>query len=173
MTRPVVPGCAGCAMAHPNFGRSVKPISTRGDRLCPPTYYWHTRVFRPSDGPEHDKKHMTKVSFAFKWLNHAENQVSLKNPNLNIMKFFTKVLNFNFCMIWYPLQVVTRCSNWNTKIWLRTCCSRQESNPITDFFSDRITKHCTKVGTTIHRIYSRNARLDVCRTSSFIAKGIY
>ena len=35
-TRPVVPGCAGCAMAHPNFGRSVNPISTRGDRLCPP-----------------------------------------------------------------------------------------------------------------------------------------
>ena len=28
--RPVVPGCAGCAMAHPDFGRSVNPISTRG-----------------------------------------------------------------------------------------------------------------------------------------------
>ena len=49
--RPVVPGCAGCAMAHPNFGRSVNPISTRADRLCPPNYYWHTRIFRPSDGP--------------------------------------------------------------------------------------------------------------------------
>ena len=49
--RPVVPGCAGCAMAHPDFGRSVNPISTRGDRLCPPNYYWHTRIFRPSDGP--------------------------------------------------------------------------------------------------------------------------
>ena len=34
--RPVVPECAGCAMAHPDFGRSVNPISTRGDRLCPP-----------------------------------------------------------------------------------------------------------------------------------------
>ena len=32
--RPVVPGCAGCAMAHPDFGRSVNPISTRGDKLC-------------------------------------------------------------------------------------------------------------------------------------------
>ena len=31
----VVPGCAGCAMAHPDFGRSVNPISTRGDELCP------------------------------------------------------------------------------------------------------------------------------------------
>ena len=29
-SRPVVPGCAGCAMAHPDFGRSVNPISTRG-----------------------------------------------------------------------------------------------------------------------------------------------
>ena len=28
--RPVDPGCAGCAMAHPDFGRSVNPISTRG-----------------------------------------------------------------------------------------------------------------------------------------------
>ena len=47
--RPVVPGCA---MAHPDFGRSVNPISTRGDRLCPPNYYWHTRIFRPPDSPE-------------------------------------------------------------------------------------------------------------------------
>ena len=28
--RPVVPGCAGCAIAHPYFGRSVNPISIRG-----------------------------------------------------------------------------------------------------------------------------------------------
>ena len=38
-------------MAHPDFGRSVNPISIRGDRLCPPNYYWHTRILRPSDGP--------------------------------------------------------------------------------------------------------------------------
>ena len=50
--RPVVPGCAGCAMAHPVYGRSVNPISTKGDRLCPPNNYWHTRIFRPSDGPD-------------------------------------------------------------------------------------------------------------------------
>ena len=25
----------------PDFGRSVNPISTRGDKLCPPNYYWH------------------------------------------------------------------------------------------------------------------------------------
>jgi hypothetical protein len=51
-SRPVVPGCAGCAMAHPDFVRSVNPISTRGNGLCPPNYYWHTRIFRPSDGPD-------------------------------------------------------------------------------------------------------------------------
>ena len=48
---PGLPGCAECAMAHPDFGKSVNPISTRGDRLCQPNYYWHTRIFRPSDGP--------------------------------------------------------------------------------------------------------------------------
>ena len=48
---PVVTGCAGCAMAHPDFGRLVNPISTRGDRLCPSSYYWHTQIFRPSDDP--------------------------------------------------------------------------------------------------------------------------
>ena len=39
------------AMAHPDFGRSVNPILTRGDRLCPRNYYWHPRIFRPYDGP--------------------------------------------------------------------------------------------------------------------------
>ena len=48
--RGVVPGCAGCAMAHPDLGRSINPISTR-DRLCLPNYYWHPQIFRPSDGP--------------------------------------------------------------------------------------------------------------------------
>ena len=51
MYKPVVPGCAGCAMAHPKFGRSVNPISTRGDRLCPLNYYWHPWIFRPYDSP--------------------------------------------------------------------------------------------------------------------------
>ena len=53
LCRPVVPGCA---MAHPIFRRSVNPISTRGDRLCPPNYYWHTQIFRPSDGPANTGK---------------------------------------------------------------------------------------------------------------------
>ena len=46
--RGVIPGDA---MAHPDFGRSVNPISTRGYKLCPPNYYWHPRIFRPSEGP--------------------------------------------------------------------------------------------------------------------------
>ena len=48
--RPVVPGGAGGAMAPPNFGRSVNPISTKGGRLCPPNNT-SPRIFRPSDGP--------------------------------------------------------------------------------------------------------------------------
>ena len=41
--RGVVPEGAGGAMVPPDFGRSVNPISARGDRLCPPNYYWHPR----------------------------------------------------------------------------------------------------------------------------------
>ena len=36
MNRPAVPVV---------LGRSVNPISTRGDRLCPPNYYSGTPVF--------------------------------------------------------------------------------------------------------------------------------
>ena len=50
-SRGVVPGGAGGAMAPPDFGRTVNPISTRG-QIMPLKYYWHLRLFRPSDGPE-------------------------------------------------------------------------------------------------------------------------
>ena len=36
LAKVVVPGGAGGAMAPTDFGTSVKPISTKGDRLCPP-----------------------------------------------------------------------------------------------------------------------------------------
>ena len=49
--RGVVPEGAGDAMVHPDFGRSVNPISARGDRLYQPNCYWHPWIFRPSDGP--------------------------------------------------------------------------------------------------------------------------
>ena len=39
------------ALAPPVFGKTVNPISTRGDRLCPPQYYEPPRIFRPCDGP--------------------------------------------------------------------------------------------------------------------------
>ena len=44
-------GADGGAMAPPDFGRSVNPISTRGVRLYPPQYYQPPRNFRPCDGP--------------------------------------------------------------------------------------------------------------------------
>ena len=31
---------------------SLNPISTEKSRLCPPHYYWHRRIFRPSYGPD-------------------------------------------------------------------------------------------------------------------------
>ena len=36
--RPVFPGGAEGAMASPDFGISVNPISTKGGRLCPPNH---------------------------------------------------------------------------------------------------------------------------------------
>ena len=50
-SRPVVPGGARGAMAPPDFGRPVNPISTRRERLYPSYYYWHPQIFRPSYGP--------------------------------------------------------------------------------------------------------------------------
>ena len=46
--RPVVPGAAVGAMAPPDFGRSINPISTKGGRLCPPK---NTATLRLSDIP--------------------------------------------------------------------------------------------------------------------------
>ena len=49
-----IAGVSSLGVPGPDFGRSVNPISTRGDRLCPPNYYWHPRIFRPSDGLSSD-----------------------------------------------------------------------------------------------------------------------
>ena len=38
ITRAVVSGGAGGALASPEFRSSVNPIPTRGSRLCPPHY---------------------------------------------------------------------------------------------------------------------------------------
>ena len=37
--RPVGAGSAGDNTAPTDFGKTVNPISTRGDRLCPPQGY--------------------------------------------------------------------------------------------------------------------------------------
>ena len=49
--RPVGAGSAGDARAPPDFGIWDNLISNRGGSLCPPHYYWHPRIFRPSYGP--------------------------------------------------------------------------------------------------------------------------
>ena len=41
---------AGGAMAPPDLGRSVNPISARGGRLRPPNYNQHPQIFRHSYG---------------------------------------------------------------------------------------------------------------------------
>ena len=47
--RGVALGGTGVAMAPP-FWQISSPYLKQGDRLCPPNYYWHPRIFRPSDG---------------------------------------------------------------------------------------------------------------------------
>ena len=55
----IVPGGAGGAMAPPDFGRLVNPISTRGTDYA---HYWHPRIFRPSDGPEYTVGEITTLN---------------------------------------------------------------------------------------------------------------
>ena len=95
--RPVAPGCAGCAMAHPDFGRSVNPISIRGDRLCPPNYYWHTQIFRPSDGPGHAGKKTSNLQIIFK----CETLTS-KTFLGGKTKFLNLTTSCRICKIIYP-----------------------------------------------------------------------
>ena len=38
-------GGRGGGRAPPSFGISVNPIRTKGDRLCPPYYYWPPHLF--------------------------------------------------------------------------------------------------------------------------------
>ena len=36
---------------HPQILADQLTLSQPGGTLCPPNYYWHLRIFRPSDGP--------------------------------------------------------------------------------------------------------------------------
>ena len=47
----VVPGSHRGAMASSDFGRSVNPISTRGQIMPTNNYYSLPKIFRPSDIP--------------------------------------------------------------------------------------------------------------------------
>ena len=52
-SRGFVPGGAQGAMAPPDFGWSVNPISTRGTEYAHLiTYYWHPQIFRPCAIPD-------------------------------------------------------------------------------------------------------------------------
>jgi hypothetical protein len=54
---------SGVAMAPPDFGRSVNPISTMGDRLCLNLITTCTQIFRPSDGPAHYISRIVSTTF--------------------------------------------------------------------------------------------------------------
>ena len=45
-------GVPGVPWHTQNLADQFTLFQPGGDRLCPPNYYWHTRIFRPSDGPE-------------------------------------------------------------------------------------------------------------------------
>ena len=62
-----------------DFIRSVNPISIRRGRLCPPHYYWHPRIFRPSYGPVR----IIKRSLAFCCI-LQQVQITSKNENPTI-----------------------------------------------------------------------------------------
>ena len=69
--RPVVPGGARGAMAPPDFGRSVDPISTR-EGVSDYAWHWHPpppSIFRPSYDPDWIIHFSVVWSFiALKWL---------------------------------------------------------------------------------------------------------
>ena len=50
--RGVVPGGAGGAMTPQILANQLSLSQPGGDRLCPPNYYWHSQIFRPSDSPD-------------------------------------------------------------------------------------------------------------------------
>ena len=51
MYKGLVPGGSGGAMAPQILADQLTLSQPGGDRLCPPNYYWHPRIFRPSNGP--------------------------------------------------------------------------------------------------------------------------
>ena len=101
--RPVIPGCARRVMAHPDFGRSVNPISTRRDRLFPPSYYWHTQIFRPSDGPERYLFSSTE-----RYFKESKNS---DNSNFDFKSQFIKVEKYLMEFSFFKMIICIYCAN--------------------------------------------------------------
>ena len=115
-------------MAHPDFGRSVNPISTRGDKLCPPNYYWYTRICRPSDGPaiiwaQNKSRHILfyfmSESF-FEWCGN----VSYLKPKLKSSLCLTVLINILclfllkiFCLTMVKAFLMELCIWWFLKVF--------------------------------------------------------
>jgi hypothetical protein len=113
--RLVVPGCAGCAMAYPDFVRSVNPISTRGDRLCLPNYYWHARIFGPISPSKicENLKFSTEIqifaNFLCSKIISTLNRFSKIKPLISIVYLF---INFQdtVCVCWIRQRTFQFCA---------------------------------------------------------------
>ena len=115
-------GCrAGGAMAPPDFGRSVNPISTRGDRLCPSNYYWPSRIFKPSDGSALE---------VGTWMHLAKNKVT-KTCLYDATAFTLNLIKHSFCNAllindtFYYLKKIMQCEKGHDLVTV----FRQEFEP--------------------------------------------
>ena len=92
-------------MAPPDFGRSVNPISIRGDRLCPSNYYWPSRIFRPSDGSALE---------VGTWMHLAKNKVT-KTCLYDATAFTLNLIKHSFCNAllindtFYYFKIIMQC----------------------------------------------------------------
>ena len=88
--RPFVPGGAEGAegaIAHPDYGRSVNPISIRGDRVCPSNYNWHPRVFKPSYSPASTTSPSTFASTKHHMLEGGSQTKPKRHPAYNRLAY--------------------------------------------------------------------------------------
>ena len=89
--RPVVPGGAGGAMAPPDFGRPVNPISAKGGRLFPPN---NTGTPGFSDLPTALHYHSSIVLSTSKWGLAPTNNNSRTVEPLEIKGFPLQILQY-------------------------------------------------------------------------------
>jgi hypothetical protein len=111
--RPVVPGGAGGAMAPPDFGRSVNPISINGDRLWPPN---NTGTPGFSDLP-------TALDMTYgPWCIFKNFDIKSIFPQITFTALFScfsslilKEFMFNFCFKWHTYLLIVHDSFWKKK----------------------------------------------------------